>query len=143
MLTPWNGMDGASQVHLCLYIQICTQPKTTDMAVYSHSLYVCTQNTKVTNKLRYTFTHQNTNITPERNEGRYGGKTPTVPTPIDSEEAWILFFNKPTLHVPGTHHTLQSYPKQQKSRKLLIRVERAWSRGTDSPRCFEESSSGQ
>lgn len=51
---------------------------------------------KVTNK------HQNTNKTPEGEDGEIRGGTQADPTPIDSKEAWTPFFNKPTLHVPGT-----------------------------------------
>lgn len=43
LLTPWNRMDGAFQVHLCLYIQQCKQGKCTDMSVYLNVLYVCTK----------------------------------------------------------------------------------------------------
>lgn len=67
MLTPWNGMDGASQVHLCLYIQICAQGRRTDMPVYPHVPYVCTQ----TQSHKQTVAHtQNTNKnTRERERG--------------------------------------------------------------------------
>lgn len=43
MQTPWKGMDGESQVHLCLYIGICTHGghMQGDMPVYSHAL--CTK----------------------------------------------------------------------------------------------------
>lgn len=40
-------MDGAFQVHLCLYVQICTQGRHTDMHVCSHVLYVCTETTRM------------------------------------------------------------------------------------------------
>ncbi len=56
MLTPWNGMDGAFRVHLCLYIQICTQGRCTDMPAYPHGLYVCTQ----TQSHKQTETHTQT-----------------------------------------------------------------------------------
>lgn len=35
MLTLWNEMDGAFQVHLCLYVQIYTQRRGADMPVHS------------------------------------------------------------------------------------------------------------
>ena len=80
--------------------------------------------------------HENTRMqikkTPERHRerkrgGEIRGRTPAAPTPIDSKEPWTPFFNKPTLHVPGTPSQQilsAAYPKQHESRRILISTAR-------------------
>lgn len=76
MLTPWNGMDGAFQVHLCLYIQIWTQGRYTDTLAYSHLQYA---RTKTHSNTRMHIKHQ------KERGGEMGGGTLAAPTPIDSK----------------------------------------------------------
>lgn len=116
------------------------------MPVYAHVLYVCTQ----TASRKQTETHPPECKQRERERGgEIRGGTQTAPTPIDSKEAWTPFFNKPTLHVPGSPsqqiHSA-AYPREQESRSVLISTARDWSRPFKEAQIspvFDELSSGQ